>query len=63
MEDTQQYQDALKEATHKGVNTGTLYRKNDQSLRCDFFGVSSLQWRKSGVDNDTLNDEKYYEVL
>lgn len=60
---TQQEKDALGEATHIGVNTDTLYRKNDDSLSADFFGASTLTWHRSGVQNDQLDDEKYFKKL
>ena len=63
MEDTLEYQDALKEATHQGVNTGTLYRFNPESLSCDFFGASSLGWYRSGVQNSQLDNEKSFRKL
>lgn len=53
---TLQYQDAIKEATHKGVRTGTLYRKRDDTTLTDFFATSSLCWQQSMVTIEVLED-------
>lgn len=52
--DTLQYQEALKEATHKGMRTGTLYRKRDDTTLTDFFATSSLRWVQSMVTIEVL---------
>lgn len=61
--ETFEYQEALKVATHKGISSGTLYRKSEDSLSPDFFGFSSQTWRKATFYNDILEDDKYYEKI
>lgn len=51
---TLQYQEAIKEATHKGVRTGTLYRTRDDTTLTDFFATSSLRWVQSTVTVEVL---------
>ncbi len=62
-EDSQQYQDALKEATHVAERSGTLYRVDPQSSVPQFFGQSTHQWHKANSFAEMLDDEKYYIKL
>lgn len=52
---------ALQEATQVGRFTGILYRKVTDSLSCDFFGDSTLTWRRGMMYNSTLDDTKYFK--
>lgn len=62
-EDSQQYQDALKEATHRAILSKTLYRVDPQSSIPEFFGQSTHQWHKAMSFCEMLDNEKYYEKL
>lgn len=62
-EETQEYQDALKEATHKAIGSGTLYRIDPQSSVPEFFGQSTLLWQKAMSFSEILDNDKYYEKL
>ncbi|ATN93489.1 hypothetical protein [Pseudoalteromonas phage J2-1_QLiu-2017] len=53
---TQQYRDALEQATHVGVVTGLLYKQREGSLRATAFGVSSLSWTESMFDYSVVTN-------
>ena len=56
---------ALKDAEYKGIYTGTLYRSIEGSMRTEFFGTATMQWRTSNVGLDVIKKGvgKYYEDL
>ena len=63
---TLQYQEAIKEATDKGLITGTLYRRREDTTLTDFFSTSSLCWKQSTVTVEVLDKgikEKRYVRL
>ena len=50
-------------ASHRGRMTGIFYKVDEGSLSADFWGDGSGCWRKSGLFNTTLNEDKYYVKL
>lgn len=50
-------------ASHRGRMTGIFYKVDEDSLSADFWGDGSGCWRKSGLFNTTLNEDKYYVKL